>query len=81
MGEGVSFTAIKAEAVIPKKVRDILVEIAEEADVFGHKCYVILETDYKTPWNNVEEEEQKPYFDWLEGAEKNPAIVFHHYWS
>ncbi|MCI0561799.1 MAG: hypothetical protein MN733_25210 [Nitrososphaera sp.] len=74
-----SFYAVSTETHIPEEIRKVFYEKLEIRDVFGTKCYVMIEDDDKTPLNLLDEETHRRVERWLQtvGADS----VFTYSWS
>jgi len=91
MSEGITFYAFKKEALptAPPAVRKFIEDFYEEKDVFGISCLVAVSTDYKSPWNAMEDADYEEglsedelascgVFTWLSN---HPEAVFEYSWS
>lgn len=66
MSKKMSFFAISTLALVPPEVRRILDEKLEVREIFGTKCYVMIEDDDKSPLNLLDEENHRRVERWLQ---------------
>ncbi|MGH9993096.1 MAG: hypothetical protein ACREAZ_10730, partial [Nitrososphaera sp.] len=59
MSRRMSFYAISTETHIPEEIRKIVYEKLEVRDIFGTKCYVMIEDEDKSPLNLLDEESHR----------------------
>jgi hypothetical protein len=79
MSRRMSFHAIATEAHIPEEIRKVFYEKLEVREVFGTKCYVMLEDDDKSPLNLLDEEGHRKVERWLQTVRS--SSVFSYSWS
>ena len=74
-----SFFAISTRTMIPTEIKRILDEKLEVRDVFGTRCYIMLEDDDKSPLNLLDEEIHRRVERWLQtvGADS----IFSYSWG
>jgi histidinol phosphatase-like PHP family hydrolase len=65
MKKGITFYAVATDANIPDEIRRYFDERLEIRNVFGTKCYVILEDEEKSPLNLLDEEFHRKVERWL----------------
>ncbi len=91
MGEGFTFYAIKkiARETAPEGVKTFIDDFFEEKKIFGIDCYVAIDSDHKSPWIDMNDEDYEQglssdekadcgVFTWLK---KHPEYVFEYFWS
>ena len=66
MREGISFTAIRHDKKIDENIKLLLENIADIENIFGNICYVVIGSDYGSPINQLEPEDQEKLIDWIE---------------
>lgn len=74
-----SFYAISTETHIPEEIRKIVYEKLEVRDIFGTKCYVMIEDEDKSPLNLLDEESHRRVERWLHTVGSDS--VFTYSWS
>jgi hypothetical protein len=79
MDRKMSFFAISTRTIIPPEIKKIFDEKLEVRDVFGTRCYVMLEDDDKSPLNLLDEERHRKVERWLQtvGADS----IFSYSWG
>jgi len=71
-----SFYAISTETNIPEEIRKSLYEKLEIRDVFGMKCYVMIEDDDKSPLNLLDEESHRRVERWLQTVGSDSVFAY-----
>ena len=66
MGEGLSFTAVRQDMKIDKNIKLLFDKIADVESIFGNICYVVMGSDYGSPINELQPEDQEKLVDWIE---------------
>lgn len=61
-----SFFAISTQSLVPPDIRRIFDEKLEVRDIFGIRCYVMIEDDDKSPLNLLDEENHRKVERWLQ---------------
>ena len=74
-----SFFAISTRTMVPPEIKRILDEKLEVRDVFGTRCYVMLEDEDKSPLNLLDEENHRKVERWLKTV--NADSIFSYSWS
>lgn len=79
MKKGITIFAVATDANIPVDIKHFFDERLEIMNVFGTKCYVILEDEEKSPLNLLDEESHRKLERWLAtiGSDK----VFSYTWK
>lgn len=79
MNKRMSFYAISTLSIVPPEIRRILEERLEVKDIFGTRCYVMIEDVDKSPLNLLDEENHRKVERWLEtvGADS----IFSYSWG
>ncbi len=79
MSKRMSFYAISTETHIPEEIRKIVYERLDVRDIFGTKCYVMIEDEDKSPLNLLDEETHRRVERWLQTVGSDS--VFTYSWS
>ncbi len=74
-----SFYAISTETHVPEEIRKIVYERLDVRDIFGTKCYVMIEDEDKSPLNLLDEETHRRVERWLQTVGSDS--VFTYSWS
>ena len=61
-----SFFAISTQSIVPPDIKRILDEKLEIKDIFGTRCYVMIEDEDKSPLNLLDEEGHRKIERWLQ---------------
>ena len=79
MNRRMSFFAISTRTLVPPEIKRIFDEKLEVKDVFGARCYVMLEDEDKSPLNLLDEESHRKVERWLQtvGADS----IFSYTWG
>jgi hypothetical protein len=79
MSKTISVYAVSIEQEIPREIRHFFDERIEIKNIFGTKCYVILEDEENSPLNLLDEEFYRKVERWLltVGSDK----VFSYTWN
>jgi hypothetical protein len=74
-----SFFAISTQSIVPPDIKRILDEKLEIKDIFGTRCYVMIEDEDKSPLNLLDEEGHRKIERWLQtvGADS----IFSYSWG
>jgi hypothetical protein len=65
MTKAISIHAIAVSAEIPREIKHFLDESIEIRNIFGTKCYIILEDEENSPLNLLDEEFYRKVKRWL----------------
>jgi len=79
MSKRMSFYAISTETHVPEEIRKIVYERLDVRDIFGTKCYVMIEDEDKSPLNLLDEETHRRVERWLQTVGSDS--VFTYSWS
>lgn len=79
MSRRLSFYAIARDAVIPNEIKRVLNDKLDIQNIFGTKCYVMLEDEDKSPLNLLDEECHRKVERWL--ATVRTKSVFRYSWG
>jgi len=90
MSDSLTFYAIRKEArdQAPEGVQRFIDDFFESQNVLGVDCFVAIDSEYKSPWNYMVDEDYEAglsqeelanngVFSWLE---KHPKLVFKYNW-
>ncbi len=66
MREGLSFTAVRQDMKIDNNIKLLFDKIADIENIFGNMCYVVMGSDYGSPINELQPEDQEKLVDWIE---------------
>lgn len=76
MSRQLSFYAIATDAQIPEDIRKIFYDRLDVRDVFGTKCYVLVQDDDKSPLNLLDEETHRRVERWLHTVGDNAVFAY-----
>jgi hypothetical protein len=79
MSRKMSFFAISTSTLVPPEIRRILDEKLEVKEIFGTKCYVMIEDEDKSPLNLLDEESHRRVERWLQTVAANS--IFSYSWA
>jgi hypothetical protein len=79
MGRRMTFFAISTMSLIPPDIKGIFDEKLEVKDIFGTKCYVMIEDEDKSPLNLLDEENHRKAERWLQTVGGNS--IFSYSWG
>jgi len=79
MPSGITFHAIATSASVPEEIRIFFDERLEVRSIFGTKCYILLESDDKSPLNLMDEDLHRKTERWL--ATVNSSKIFSYVWK
>jgi hypothetical protein len=79
MTRRMSFFAISTQSLVPPEIKRIFDEKLEVRDIFGTRCYVMIEDEDKSPLNLLDEENHRKVERWLQtvGADS----IFSYSWG
>ncbi len=79
MNRHMSFHAISTKTLLPDDIKKVFDEKLEVRDVFGTRCYVMVEDDDKSPLNLLDEETHRRVERWLQTVGSDS--VFSYSWG
>lgn len=79
MNRKMSFFAISTFTQIPPEVKSIFDEKLDVKDIFGTRCYVMIEDEDKSPLNLLDEERHRRVERWLQTV--NTDSIFSYSWG
>jgi hypothetical protein len=79
MPKTISVFAVAVDERIPQEIRHFFDERIEVRNIFGTKCYVILEDDENSPLNLLDEEFYRKVKRWLSTV--SSVRVFSYTWK
>jgi hypothetical protein len=79
MSKTISIYAVAVEEEIPREIRQFFDERIEIKNIFGTKCYIILEDDENSPLNLLDEESYRKVKRWLSTVSSHK--VFSYKWT
>jgi hypothetical protein len=65
MRKAISFYAISTDVKIPEEIKQFFDDRIEVRNIFGTKCYIILEDEESSPLNLLDEEFYRRVKRWL----------------
>jgi hypothetical protein len=79
MRKGLAFYAIATDLELPEDLKLFFNERLSVCNIFGNKCYVILEDEDKSPLNLLDEKDHRRIERWLATVDSDK--VFYYRWS
>ena len=91
MGETLSFYAVKKDSLdkLPVGFKKLVTKWFEDSEIFGEPYLVLLDSDFKTIWNEISEEESKEFLEGIdkkydfvmEWVDDNKDLVYFYWWG
>ena len=78
MSKAISVYAVAIDEKIPQEIKQFFDDRIEVRNIFGTKCYIILEDDENSPLNLLDEEFYRKTKRWLSTV--NSDRVFSYTW-
>jgi hypothetical protein len=79
MSKAISLYAISTEVKIPEEIKHFFDDRIEVRNIFGTKCYIILEDEESSPLNLLDEEFYRRVKRWLSTVSNDQ--VFSYTWK
>ena len=76
MTRKMSFFAVSTQSLIPPEIKQIFDEKLEVRDIFGTRCYVMIEDEDKSPLNLLDEENHRKVERWFQTVGANSIFTY-----